>query len=610
MVAVIAGLPEHLRVVPDTLTEWEVWRDKALAFRTILRAHAEADESVRDAVLAQCAADAAYEMLVFGVVFEPRDRPERPSGWYPMIPYHFQVNMLRWIDEVAGVMTGTESARLGRGDGVIEKARGMAWSWTICAWGAHQWRHKDGRIIGYMSYKEDVVDKTDDPASLFFKLEACLGVNDRVPAYWRTTINGQDVAVPMRAPSWLLPPGYDNNKHNRDLLITHPTKTNMLVGFTTTERSGTGARASVLFLDEAAKFKEFAITWNSASAVTDHRIAGSSADLRFGTGFRDIARHAARAQKSGGKGPAFLRMPVEEHPERDAIWKEELEARHSGSDYAEQAYAREYELDYEAGHGAYIYPRAGDIEPAPLIFNPANHRLDFCIDPGVRDNCAFHLVTYDPGTHRYGVYLSYANSGKPADFYASLLTNQPLADYDYSEDDERVMEVFGTFKRHVRFWIGDPAGKARSQATATSFYDELLRATLALTDQRGGVKVWSSDKVAYKQVTPRIASLRWLLPLLDFNDTPDVLRTLEAVKDHRYAAINEGSERSSANALPVRTWGHDRVTALEFYACHRRLGGDDPSLRPTVAKSYRVTMSGKPITPGPKQAGYGLEVVR
>lgn len=598
MASLIEGLPESIRVVPDDPAGWAEWRDKALAWRVLTRDRIERDKDARAAALALCADDCAYHAILFGATFEPRDRPGRPKGWWPLVPYEFQIRLIRWIDDVLAANPGTESALMGRGDGVLEKARGMAGSWTFCAYAATKWLHDDGFVAGFMSYKQDVVDQSNSTDTLFYKIEGYLGLDPRVPVSREMEIDGQTVTVPVRSPEWLIPEGYNPRIHNRDLVLAHPTRTNVINGYSTGERTGVGARATMMVLDEAAKFPAFPAVWQSVSATTDHRFALSSADLRFGSGFRDLARVAERAWRDETQGPAFMRLRPEEHPERDELWREEIEARHAGSEEAAEALAREYDLDYDAGHGAFIYPYAKTIEPMALTFRAADEMLDFCIDPGFRDMTALHLVKYDPGKDRYGLLASYANNGLPAEFYASLATASPLhGEYEYGEAEERIMQWFADYGRRIRFWIGDPAGRQANVNTGTSFYDEFKKAAHRLTDGRRPVAIWASDKSEYKQVGPRISALRWLLPKLDINDEPDTRRTLEAIRDHRYKAVDFDRDVTAISALPVRTWGHDRVTALEFYAVHRRLGGAQAESRKRVARApvYRTTMGGKTI---------------
>lgn len=600
----ILGLPKGMRTIPNHAPDWETWRDRALVYRMQMRDLADRDEGARKHLIEVATDDPLYDFVVFGATFEPRNRPDRPKGWYPLIPYAFQGELIRWIEDVIAADPRTPSALLGRGDGVLEKARGMAGTVTICGFLGNRWRFDDGFVGGVMSYKEDVVEKTMSTDTIFYKIEGYLGLDARVPEFRDLRVGADTELVPIRSPGWLIPEGYDPNLHNLNLSLANPTTTNVINGYSTSGRTGVGARLTVLFMDEAAKFQAFGQVWQSTSATTDHRIAISSADIRYGTGFRDLARVAEHAQQSGGNGPAFLRLRPEAHPERDELWREEIESRHAGGEQASEALAREYDLDYDAGGGAFIYPRAKEIVPVALSFNPANEMLDFCIDPGIRDMTAFHAVKVDPGLDRYGLLLSYASSGQPAEFYASLVMGQPLAGYDYGEEEERVMAFFLAYGPRVRFWIGDPAGKARGGGKATSFYQDFREATRELSDGKRAISIWSSDKSDYKHLRPRHSALRWLISKLDINDAPDTRRTLAAIQDHRFPARKDDREVTSEPDVTVRTWGHDRVTALEFYAAHRKLGGAMQVAAETANTTVqRVSISGRPYS-SRKKAGY------
>jgi hypothetical protein len=595
-VSEIRGVPASIREVPHEGGAWREWAERALAYRTQVHDRAR-DPKVRDEIIARCAADPCYEFLVVGCIFEPRPRANpdgsiRPAGWYPWLPYGFQVDTIRWVEDAMNATPGSADARLGRGDGVLEKARGMAGSWTFCGFVGNRWRHEDGFVAGMMSYKEDLVDKRYSTDSLFYKIKGYLGLDEKVPLFREMAVGGGTLRVPIRPPEWTVPEGFSPREHTQDLIIAHPERTNLIAGYSTGEKTGTGGRATMFVLDEAAKFTAFMTVWNSLNAVTDHRFALSSADTRQGTGFRDLARNADQACQKGTAGPSFLRLRPEAHPERDEVWREEIEARQSGIASAEESVMREYDLDYEAGHGAHIYPSSHLIEPRMLTFDPAVQSLDFCIDPGIRDLTAFHLVSYDPTVHRYGVLASYTNHSKPSDFYASLVMATPLGHHDYTDEDFRIMDWFANHGRSIRFWVGDPAGKARGGGQATSFYEDFFRATLAISDQRKGIMIWNSDKVEFRSLQKRHDALRWMLSIMDFNDTPDVVRTLNAVRDHRYRATNEERETTNPMAETVRHPGHDRVTALEFLAGHRRAGSTAAAMG--VAPARRVTIGGTP----------------
>lgn len=596
--AAIESLPPQLRTVPSYGPDWEAWRERVLIYRVMARDECERDLDYRADMVAMCADDPCLDMIVFGAVFEPRDRPSRAKGWWPAIPYAFQVDLMRWIQEVVNVQPGSPSALMGRGDGVIEKARGMAGSWTCCIFAAHGWKYQDGFLAGFMSYKQEVVDKANLPDTLFFKIEGYLGLDPRVPESRLMRVGDTEMRIPVRSPAWMIPAGYDANRHNQELLLAHPTKTNVISGYSTTAKTGVGGRQTVMFPDEAAKFDAFPTVWQSLSAVTDHRIALSSADVRFGSGFRDLARLAERAQRDETAGPAFIRLRADLHPERDELWREEIAARHSGGQSAAEALAREYDLDYDAGAGNFIYRDAQGIEPKPLTFKPSDEQLDFCIDPGIRDMCALHLVKYDPGTGRYGLMTSYVNNGLPAEFYASLLLGSPLPNlYAYDEAEDKIMdEWFIPHGRRIRFFVGDSAGESRGGGNLSSFYGDFREAVDRLSDGRRQVAIWSSAQHEFRHNDPRHAALRWLLTQMDFNDVPEVRRTLEAIRNHRWKAMRDDRDVTSAPSSPVRHWGHDRVTALEFYAAHRKhVSRIELAARENPAPR-RVTMSGKAIT--------------
>lgn len=614
--ASIDQLPRGLRHVPETKADWLAWREKAMLYRIVMRGKADADEGARNEVITLAAANPAYDALVFGVTFEPRARIGRPAGWYPLIPYGFQVRLFDWIDGVMSVLPGTPDARLGRGDGIVEKARGMAGTWTFCHYAGTGWLYKDSFVATFMSRIQDSVEKKNQTGTIFHKLEAGLGLDSKVPEFIKMLVDGREEVVQVRRPGWQIPEGYTARENNTELTLSHPTKTNVITGTATTAVAGVGHRVGMWIVDEAAKFDEFRATWHSLTAVTDHKFALSSADIRYNTAFRELARVAEDAVKRGIAGPSFMRLLPADHPEQDELWEEEISARHAGMPGAREEMAREYFLDYEAGATNKIYPRAQLIVPKPLTYMPATETLDFTIDPGIRNMCAFHCIKYNPQFDRYGVMLSYANNGKPADFYASLVTASPLSQYyEYGEEEEKVMEFFELYGSRIRFFVGDPAGKSKvsgEKGKLKSFYGDFHEATIELTDGRRPITIWSSDKPEYKNDDHRHSALNWLLERLDFNATPDVEMTLEAVREHRFKAVQSERDVITLPSGAVRFWGHDRVLAIEYYAAHRKLGfnaevtGSAPVQR--VGPSGKAYGSGG--NGGGRQRGSGLRKFR
>ena len=63
-----------------------------------------------------------------------------------------------------------------------------------------------------------------------------------------------------------------------------------------------------------------------------------------------------------------------------------------------------------------------------------------------------------------------------------------------------------------------------------------------------------------------------MLDLLDVNEAPDTELTLKGINQHRWPTVPETREIVTLSQQPVRHDLHDQVTALEFYAAHRKLG--------------------------------------
>ena len=591
---VIPALPAQLAAIPEQPETWKLWRDRIIRVRVEYQRNAERDPEVQESLLLGIR-DPLFFMALFGVHFEPRDRPGRPKGWYPSIPMPFQGRLVRWIEAVLAIMPESAEGVLGRADGILEKARGMTGTYTFMQFAASRWLADEGYACGVASYKGDLVDKANSPATLFYKVRAQLGLVDAVPLRKFVTLgDGSEALCPLRLPEWVLPPGFKPRKHDTEMALENPDRSNYITGSTSTGKTGTGDRVSMMVDDEASKWFEFQHAWENQSAVTDHRFALSSADRRYGPGFRDLARAGAQAaQHPELPGPSYLRVEWSEHPEQDAQWATMMASRHADNP---AAFEREYGLDYEAGHTAKIYAeKAQKIPLKHLEFRPAEQALDWCVDPGVASKTAMHLLTYDAGFDRYALLESYTNAGQPAEFYATIMLGSPLyGSYDYTDEDEAVMTVFRTYGEHIRYYVGDPAGHQRSQATATSFYDELRASIARLSDGRRTIAVSTKYDEGARSIGVRIEALRWLLGKLVINDTPRTRRTHAALMEYAFPLPPEhrpGLDREPQ--LPLRFWGHDLVTALEFFAVHRKIhvGSGFTRLAPV-----RAGISGKPLS--------------
>jgi hypothetical protein len=96
-----------------------------------------------------------------------------------------------------------------------------------------------------------------------------------------------------------------------------------------------------------------------------------------------------------------------------------------------------------------------------------------------------------------------------------------------------------------------------------------------------------------RSIGVRIEALRWLLGKFVVNDTIRCRRTLAALNEYAFPAPNEHRPALDREPqLPMRFWGHDAVTALEFLAVHRKV---HTASQFTRLAPVRAGLSGKPL---------------
>lgn len=589
--AVIPGLPDHLQRVPEDPAAWGRWQGMVAAHREIIRRACLASSQQRQFQRELCRRDPAYFMTMFGVVFEPRDVGGRPPQWMPFIPFHFQVQFVRFWQHV---MTQNEQ---GRGDAVVEKSREMGFTWMMCVIMAWAWLFEDNFICGIISRTEELVDKAGKTDTIFSKIRAQLGIERGIPAH-------------LRLPKFLLPDGFDpawSGPHNKLRTLIHPTKTNTLQGETTTEMAGVSGRATMRFNDELARFREAQGAWGNQQAVTLHRWGGSSADTASGMFFYNLARRGEAALNDPElPGPSFARLDYWLHPFHTEEWLMNEKAR------AEDpvVFAREYEIDYFAGQGDYVYPRALSITPGHYPFDPRLGPLYCFIDPGVADPTAVGWVQEDVGAGRFRVIDGFENDGtEDAEFMASVLTGVPISNtgYDYAKYPgiEHLMDWLYNLRRPITY-VGDPAGNSRSGDGKRSYFEALRDKSSELTHKGHVIRVATLTQVqsaldekarSARYHTTRKINLNRLLPRLDINDTPGAIRILTALQRSRYPELKAGASRTVERLEPLHDEHSHLRSGMEYLANH--IANTERITRPVAQErrtgGIRLNMSGRRI---------------
>lgn len=211
-------------------------------YRRCVRRAAAQDPKFRATLRAMCQRDILFWLNTFCFVFEPRNADSGGIGGLPaVLPF----NTMDFQDEAILAI----DAAVGRHDLVIPKARDMTVSWSTLAVFTHRWQFRKHQSFILMSYKEDLVDKPDDPKSLFSKVDFLL----------------------EHQPTWLVPPDWNKVPNRTFAHLLNPVTKSVINGESTTARSSTGARCLAILLDEFSKMIEAGRILTATRDVTKSR---------------------------------------------------------------------------------------------------------------------------------------------------------------------------------------------------------------------------------------------------------------------------------------------------------------------------------------------------
>lgn len=205
-------------------------------------------ERVRDAVFTMCSRDILFWVNLFCWTYDPRNlgnpgsvAHRRLPKTIPFVTFEYQDDALRLLQWC--VMNGV--------DGLIEKSRDMGASWVFVM--VFDWFFLFRRMSTFLmvSRKEDLVDKKEDPDSLFWKLDF----------------------LHESMPQWMVPEISRQKLHFRNNVLG-----GTIDGESTTGDVGRGGRRTAIALDEFAAVPddESQGVINATNDATDCRIFNST----------------------------------------------------------------------------------------------------------------------------------------------------------------------------------------------------------------------------------------------------------------------------------------------------------------------------------------------
>lgn len=223
-----------------------------------------------------CRIDPFYYFAAFANTFDP-SRPH-PRKKVPLLPYPFQE---RGIDMMFhSLEDGFDIS--------AEKSRQMGASWWFTAVIQYCWLFRTGQNFLMLSRSDEYVDRSNEPKSLFFKLDF---LNNNLP-------------------KWLMPEGFDKRKHRFVKRLINPVNQNTCVGEATTEDSGRGGTFTAVLHDEFAACDVGMGILKSTRAATNTRWFNSTPK---GTG--NAHYRVVQLSRQNPKQVRPLRWHWSDHPE-------------------------------------------------------------------------------------------------------------------------------------------------------------------------------------------------------------------------------------------------------------------------------------------------------
>lgn len=345
----------------------------------------------------------------FGWTFDPR--PHSEMKHLPFILFEYQKEGIAWL--IDHIDNGK--------DGLIEKSRDMGISWVVFVWvSIWYWLFKDGVNILVGSYKEKLVDdRTKD--SLFGMID--YGVDS--------------------LPRWILPKGFNKQKHRTQMRLVNPANNNLITGDTMNPDFGRGTRKTAILYDELGSWDYAKDAWESGGDATSCRIANSTPK---GWNFYSMLRDS---------GIDVLTLHWTRHPLKDRTWYDFECLRRTPEEVAQ-----ELDISYNKSQEGRVYTEWNDeninmglFEYDPML--PLYVGWDF----GKSDDTA--IIWAQPNRGKLRIIDTYRNNNKNIDFYVPFITGiMPSDGYAYSKEDMEIITEHRSWKRGTHF--GDPAGRFRN----------------------------------------------------------------------------------------------------------------------------------------------------
>ncbi len=439
----------------------------------------------------------------FGWTFDPR--PQADPMHLPFKLFEYQKDTVRWlIDHIEG-----------GNDGLLEKSRDMGMSWIIFVmvpiW---YWLFKDGTNLLLGSYKQDLVDNRSKD-SLFGMIDYVLD----------------------SLPKWLLPKGFNKDKHRNQMKLTNPVNYNLIAGDTMNPDFGRGMRKTAVLFDELGTWDYSKDAWEGAGQSTACRIANSTPK---GYNFYAQLRYS---------GIDVLTIHWSEHPLKDQKWYEYEKSRNT-----EEAIAQELDISYNKSQEGRVYSEWNEVNIEKGLFE-YDHNLPLYVgwDFGRDDDTA--IIWCQPYQGGYKIIDAFSKSGKLIDYFIPFITGLVPSDHNvYTPSELEIIERHKYWNKGTHF--GDPAGR---------FHNQVSNETVISTLKQSGIVINFQDR--WKEFSKRKTAAKLMIRdhlYINKNAYTDYFNI--CLSQAAYPKVKSEGLDEIRSQKPIHNWTAHHRSAFEYLA--------------------------------------------
>ena len=454
----------------------------------------------------------------FGWTADPR--PQADPHNLPFILFEYQKQAIR--DLFDHIDHGK--------DMLFEKSRDMGASWIIFVYvPLWYWMFRDGSNFLLGSYKEELVDNRGQD-SLFGKIDYVLD----------------------NLPKWLLPKGFNKDKHRNHRKLINPMNFNQITGDTMNPDFGRGSRKTAVIFDELGFWEYAKEAWESSRDATACRIANSTPQ-----GYNFFAM--LRKQEAGAID--VHTMHWRQHPLKDEQWYEFEKSRATA-----ETIAQELDISYDKSQEGRVYPEWDElhVEHGQFDYDP-DLELYVGWDYGREDPTAI-IWSQRTRDGKLRIVDVYKNNNKHIEYFIPLVTgfiSSELAQkYNYGPDEIAMIERHREWRPGTHF--GDPSGRFMNQAADFSIFD-ILKQHGIHTNFRDDWKTFQKRKVAAKLL---------ILAGIELNDSgggalQGITRSSYfnmCMIQAAYPRVRKDGKFETKSVTPVHNWTSHYRSAFEYLA--------------------------------------------